>query len=151
MFGLQRACQCWGHSSVALVGKELTACWWAEPTVSPYLTGHVAMQEITEMPFFLSLSLSFFFSWRVVHTCEIQQNTTERWSGRTAEVCGVIRPEKHGRHMIVILTLYVHCLSSSEKQPHTSTSKGLHSNAILAVTSSGCSCYYSSKGGSQVK
>lgn len=57
----------------------------------------------------------FFFSWRVLHTCEIQQNTTERSSGRTAEVCGVVRPEKHGRHMIVILTqLYVHCPSSSK-------------------------------------
>ena len=88
----------------------------------------------------------------MLHTCEIQQNTTESSSGRTAEVCGVVRPEKHGRHMIVILTqLYVHCPASAKTQPHMLTFKALYNNAVLAVTSSGCSCYNSSKGGSQVK
>lgn len=43
-------CQRRGHSSVALAGKELTPCSWAEPTLSLYLTEYIAMEEIAEMP-----------------------------------------------------------------------------------------------------
>lgn len=43
-------CQRRGHSSVALAGKALTPCSWAEPTLSLYLTEYIAMEEIAEMP-----------------------------------------------------------------------------------------------------
>lgn len=43
-------CQRRGHSSVALAGKELTPCSWAEPKLSLYLTEYIAMEETAEIP-----------------------------------------------------------------------------------------------------
>lgn len=86
------ASQRWGHSFVALIGKELTA-FSCEPTMSSYLTGHVAMQEIAEIPFFFSA---------VCGTLVKSSRTLHPQSGWTAEVSRVILLTKGHIHSYIV-------------------------------------------------